>query len=120
MYRQITESFTARLNDTQNQIAQFTGALSDSAYFTTMFGFSDEDYQQILKNLKTEVMKNLVSNFWRATKNQSEDARLLKWNNYVEKQSFSNSIENLKVFNFSYFYLLILIALFITCYLLFL
>lgn len=96
MYRQITESFGARLNETQQQVAQFTGALSDSAYFAELFGFEDSDYNDMIKNLKTEVMKRLVTNFWNATKNKSEDERLAKWNKWVAAQSFSTSINSLK------------------------
>jgi len=96
MYSEITDSFSRRLKESENAIAQFTGALSDSAFFGYKFGFTDVDYNNLMTKLKTEVMKDIISNFWANTKDYSNPDRTKIWNDYATGGDIQSRISSVK------------------------
>jgi len=80
MYKQISDSFKTQLDQAEQTLHGFVTALEDAAFFGNVFGFSDDDYKDKLKNLKNPVMVAVVNNFWRSMKDKSEDVRVSAWN----------------------------------------
>jgi len=96
MYQEIASSFSKRLKASEETVDQLIAAQMDTAYFGHKFGFTEQDYQALMTNLKTEVMKSIVTDFWTTCKEYENKVRTDIWNQYVKESDIPNRVQAVK------------------------